>query len=213
MAVEGCELLVSLVGISYRRVFMIWQRQWIFMLGVLAIIGIISTLAAFSRRMFKKNGGEKESFVLTSSAFENDASMPSFYTCDGHDVSPPLAWQHAPAGTKSFVLIFHDPDALGGDWIHWIVYDIPPQIVKFEEHTVVASIGAKTGLNSWDNDTYGGPCPPLKEHRYIFTLYALDIPHLEVKPPVNEKAVMQAMEGHILDKAMLTGTYQRIKSI
>ncbi len=183
------------------------------MLGMVVIVSIISTLAAFSRRMFKKNGGAQESFELISSAFENDDPMPLFYTCDGHDVSPPLAWHNAPAGTKSFVLIMHDPDALGGNWIHWIVYDIPATISKFEEHTVVESLGAKSGLNSEDTATYIGPCPPLKEHRYIFTLYALDIPYLEVKHPAVHKAVVQAMEEHIIDKAKLEGTYQRIKSI
>jgi Raf kinase inhibitor-like YbhB/YbcL family protein len=189
-----------------------WQKQLVFIVGMVAVMSLISVLAAFSRRMFKKEH-EKIAFTLTSPAYENHELIPPFYTCDGHDVSPPLVWENPPVGTQSFVLVFHDPGALGGDWVHWVVYDIPKETKKLAEHAVVESIGAKTALNSWDSDTYGGPCPPLNEHTYIFTLYALDIPHLAVKLPVTQKAVMQAMEGHIIDQAMIKGFYQRTKTI
>ncbi len=194
-------------------------KQLIFIGTVIAVIGIISTLAAFSRRTFKKEGNHIP-FTLTSPVFEHNSAIPSYYTCDepktnegDPDISPPLAWQHPPAGTKSFVLICHDPDALGGQWIHWIVYDIPSDRVKLEEHVKADGINAKLALNSWGEATYGGPCPPLKQHRYVFTLYALDIPHLIVTEPADYAMVMQAMGDHILDKATLIGTYQRIKSI
>lgn len=190
---------------------MIWQKQILFIGAMVVTLGVVATLAAFSRRMFKK-GTEKLSFTLTSASFDRDTPIPPFYTCDGRDVSPALAWQNAPEGTKSFVLIMHDPDALGGDWIHWIVYDIPPTIFKFEEHVVVESVGAKVGLNSSGKTMYEGPCPPLKEHRYIFTLYALNIPQLIVKQPADYDMVSKAIENHVLDKALLKGTYQRIKS-
>lgn len=191
---------------------MIWRKQIMFILAVLATVGAIATLAAFSRRMFKKGTG-KVSFTLSSSSFERDASIPPFYTCDGRDVSPALVWQNAPAGTQSFVIVMHDEDALGGAWMHWIVYDIPPAVTKFDEHAVVESLGAKLGINSSGKMAYEGPCPPLKEHRYIFTIYALNIPRLEVKQGADYTMVTKAMENHILDQALLKGTYQRIKSL
>ncbi len=192
---------------------MVWQKEWFFIVSLIAIVGGVTTLVPFSRRMFKKEGAEREVFTLTSTAFEHNEEMPSFYTCDGSDFSPPLAWKNPPPGTQSFVLIFHDPDALGGNWIHWVVYDLPVTVLKLEEHAVVSSLGGKSGYNSWDNQTYGGPCPPLKRHKYIFTLYAVDIPQLDVKHPVNESVVQKAMDGHIIDKALLMCTYQRLRNI
>lgn len=188
---------------------MFWHKQWL-LLVALGAITIITTLAAFSRRMFKKDG--QKSFVLMSPSFKNDGNIPSFYTCDGRNVSPKLSWESPPSGTQSFVLICHDPDALGGDWIHWIVYNIPANISNLEEHIKADTIGARMGLNSWGEEAYGGPCPPLKRHRYIFTLYALDIPQLVLKEP-DYKVIMQVIEGKVLDKAILIGTYQRVKNI
>jgi Raf kinase inhibitor-like YbhB/YbcL family protein len=191
---------------------MVWHTKTGLILGILAIVFLMTTLGAFSRRMFKK-GGDEQVFMLTSPAFEHEEDIPPFYTCDGNNFSPALEWKNPPKDTQSFVLICHDPDALGGDWIHWIVYNIPKTITKFPEHVIVETLNAKSGLNSWDSPTYGGPCPPLKQHRYIFTLYALNIPQLEFKEPPRYNEIIKAMEGHILDKALLIGLYQRVKSI
>lgn len=113
-------------------------------------------------------------FILESSAFNNGGSIPSKYTCDDDDISPPLSWRDAPTDTKSFVLIVDDPDAPVGTWDHWLLYNIPAATHELAENLTSAPDGAHGGKNSWGKTTYGGPCPPDREHRYFFKLYALD---------------------------------------
>ncbi|MFS8866707.1 YbhB/YbcL family Raf kinase inhibitor-like protein [Synechococcus sp. H65.1] len=148
---------------------------------------------------------------LASSAFAPSEPIPSRYTCEGEDLSPPLTWSGAPVGTQSFALIMDDPDAPRGTFVHWVVYNLPASVTSLPEGIRSDSDlpqGAVHGQNSWGRNSYGGPCPPSGTHRYFFTLYALDS-QLALAPGATKEALLQAMEGHILAQAQLMGTYQK----
>jgi Raf kinase inhibitor-like YbhB/YbcL family protein len=152
---------------------------------------------------------------LTSSAFEHLGKIPRRYTCEGEDVSPPLAWTDAPGGTKCFALVVEDPDAPDPEapkmtWVHWVLYNLPPETRGLEESVPVARLPAGTleGRNDWKRTGYGGPCPPIGRHRYFHRLYALDSPLPDLNGPTRAK-LLKAMEGHILAGAELIGTYQK----
>jgi len=148
---------------------------------------------------------------LISSAFKEGEMIPSKYTCDGPDVSPPLEWSDAPAGTKSFALISDDPDAPVGTWVHWVIFNIPANEHKLEENvpkTEVLKNGARQGKNDFGRLGYGGPCPPGGTHRYFFKLYALDR-ELDLRPGATKRDLLKAMEGHVLAEAYLMGKYKR----
>lgn len=145
---------------------------------------------------------------LTSTAFAEGGQIPKLYTCNGSDYSPPLAWQDAPTGTKSFVLICDDPDAPVGMWDHWLLYNIPSTVTSLPEHLKIPPSGALEGLNSWNKTGYGGPCPPDREHRYFFKLYALDTQLQFPNAPV-KTVLEQALAGHILAHATLMGRYDQ----
>ena len=152
-------------------------------------------------------------FILTSAALKDGATIPGKYTCDGVDVSPPLAWSGAPAGTRSFALIADDPDAPGGTWVHWVLYNLPAEVSELPENIAkVESLdlgGARQGRTDFRRPGYGGPCPPPgPAHRYFFKLYALDT-RLELKAGAQKKDVEAALEGHALGSAQLMGTYAR----
>jgi len=143
---------------------------------------------------------------IISAAFKAGELLPSQYTCDGADVNPPLAFSAVPTGTKSLVLICSDPDAVGGEWIHWLVWNIGPKINSIAENSVPA--GAVLGTTSFGQSGYGGPCPPSGVHRYYFKLYALDI-ILSLGPEAEMEQLTQALSGHILAEAELLGRYGR----
>jgi len=148
---------------------------------------------------------------ITSSAFKEGQMIPLKYTCDGQDISPPLEWENAPDATKSFALICDDPDAPMGMWVHWVVYDIPPDMNNLPEHVRPErqlGNGIRQGNNSWPNIGYGGPCPPGGTHRYYFKLYALDTT-LNLKPGATKEQLLQEMKRHVLEEAHLMGKYQR----
>jgi Raf kinase inhibitor-like YbhB/YbcL family protein len=154
-------------------------------------------------------GGRK--MQITSAAFTERSMVPSKYTCDGEDISPPLEWKGIPDATKSLALICDDPDAPVGTWVHWVVFNIPPDIAKLDEHIrpeKEASNGMRQGNNDWANVGYGGPCPPGGRHRYYFKLYALDT-MLDLQPGVTKAKLSGAMKGHILAEAQLMGEYER----
>ena len=142
---------------------------------------------------------------LTSPAFEHNQGIPSEYTCDGADTSPELNIEDIPENTKSLVLINDDPDAPVGTWDHWIVFNIPPSTTKIEKGQEPSGVGGK---NSWGKTGYGGPCPPSGTHRYFFKLYALDT-ELDLQEGATKADIESAMEGHILEKTELIGTYKR----
>ena len=149
---------------------------------------------------------------ITSPAFSGNSYIPDKYTCASFDFSPALAWNGVPRGTKSFALICDDPDAPFGTWIHWIIFNIPGNARNLEENISKISQmdnGIGQGINSFGDFGYGGPCPPPgKPHRYFFKLYALD-KRLDVRRKVTEKALLSAMEGHILEQAQIIGLYRR----
>ena len=150
-------------------------------------------------------------FALTSTAFGPSAPIPRHYTCDGRNVSPPLQWHDPPSGTKSFALIMDDPDAPGGVWVHWVLYNLPPDARALPEAVppdATRPDGSRQGLNSWPQLGYGGPCPPSGTHRYVFKLYALDT-MLDLAAGANKAQLLKAMAGHILAQAELIGTYAR----
>jgi len=143
---------------------------------------------------------------ISSSAFENNSSIPSKYTCDGEDVNPPLEIKDIPKGTQSLVLIVDDPDAPTGTFLHWLVFNINPDVSLIEENSLPS--GAIQGKNDFGKESYGGPCPPFGEHRYFFKIYALD-KKLDLPSGSRLKEVEGAIKGHILDQAQLIGLYQR----
>lgn len=143
-------------------------------------------------------------FTLTSSAFANGDLIPARFTCDGSGYSPALAWSNAPAETKSFVLLVHDPDAPAKDWLHWLVVNIPPSTTSVTENNTPP--GGTVLLNDSNETTYDGLCPPNGRHRYYFIIYALDIAELTA---TTWSTVELAMTGHILARGQLLGLYQR----
>jgi len=149
---------------------------------------------------------------LTSAAFQQGAEIPSQYTSDGKDISPELSWKDAPAGTKSFVLIVHDPDApRPGGFTHWVVYNIPSEAGHIEENTPNEEriIGlALQGKNDAGKIGYMGPAPPSGTHRYFFRLFAVD-QLVGLPPGATHKEVSAAIRGHILGQAELMGTYEK----
>lgn len=140
---------------------------------------------------------------ITSPAFKNNAPIPKKYTCDGDDINPPLKLEGLPDEAKSIVLIVDDPDAPMGTWDHWIVWNIPPMGEIAEN--VVPGI---EGMNDFQRQSYGGPCPPSGTHRYFFKVYALK-EKLDLDTNSRKSNVEKAMEGKILAKGELIGLYNR----
>lgn len=149
---------------------------------------------------------------ISSSAFKDGDLIPSRYTCDGENISPPLNWSKPDERIKSFTIIADDPDAPSGDFVHWLVYNIPANINEFPENMTPArniSIGVKMGKNDFGKTGYGGPCPPSGTHRYFFKIFGLDtILHLE-EIGLNKKQLLKAIEGHIIADGCLIGKYNR----
>lgn len=154
-------------------------------------------------------------FELSSPAFSNGSPIPRKYSCEGADTSPELRWRGIPPGTKSLALIVDDPDAPDPDaprmtYVHWVVYNLPPEstglppAVSFDQ----LPSGARLGLNDWGQPGYGGPCPPIGRHRYVHKLYALATMLTGLDRPTKPQ-LLAAMEGHVLARAELVGTYQK----
>ncbi|WP_287962622.1 YbhB/YbcL family Raf kinase inhibitor-like protein [Alcanivorax sp.] len=153
------------------------------------------------------------SFEIRSTAFNEGGSIPAKYTCDGDDVSPPLAWSGLPAGTRSLALIADDPDAPDPraprmTWVHWVLYNLPPDASGLPEAVTTLPPGTLEGINDWKRTGYGGPCPPIGRHRYFFKLYALDEALPDLNQPTKDE-LLRAMKGHVLGEAVLMGTYAR----
>jgi len=157
------------------------------------------------------SAGESSSFVLSSSAFQDGEAIPSRYTCDGNDRSPPLAWAGIPPDAASLALIVEDPDAPGGTWFHWVVYGLQPEMPGLTDgiggSSELAGFGV-SGVNSWGEQRYGGPCPPSGLHHYRFSIYALD-GALGEPAGMTASELRAAINGHVLAEAYLTGTYSR----
>ena len=154
---------------------------------------------------------------LDSSRFTDGGEIPERFTCEGEDVSPPLAWSDVPARTKTLALIVDDPDAPDPKaprtvFVHWVLYNIPANAGSLPEAVTKATLpkGTCEGLNDWQRPGYGGPCPPVGRHRYFFKLYALDTELSKVGEPTKAR-VEAALEGHVLGQAQLVGTYEKKK--
>ena len=151
-------------------------------------------------------------FELTSPAFTDGAVIPKKHTCDGADVSPALRWADPPKGTRCFALIVDDPDAPMGTWVHWVLYNVPADLLELPEAVPPEDSfpnGMHQGINDFQRIGYGGPCPPPgKPHRYFFTLYAVNV-MLNLKPRATKGQVLEASKGHIQAEAKLMGRYGR----
>jgi hypothetical protein len=155
-------------------------------------------------------------FTLTSTAFTHNGAIPVVYTCEGKDISPPLAWTDVPRNAKSLVLIVDDPDAPDPKapkmtWVHWVLFNIPPQCTALAEAVPSGALpkGTGEGLNDWKRTGYGGPCPPIGRHRYFHKLYALDTVLAGLPGKPRKSDIEAAMAGHIIAKVKLIGTYQK----
>jgi Raf kinase inhibitor-like YbhB/YbcL family protein len=152
---------------------------------------------------------------INSSAFSDGGKIPRMYTCQGEDISPPLAWKAVPAKTRSLALVLEDPDAPDPaapkmTWVHWVLYDIPPDVKGLPQGVSRGTLpsGTRQGTNNWGRAGYGGPCPPVGRHRYFFRLYALDILLPNLKHPT-KGTLEELMLRHILAEADLYGTYEK----
>jgi Raf kinase inhibitor-like YbhB/YbcL family protein len=152
--------------------------------------------------------GKGKSLKLTSPVFENNKNIPPKYGCDGENVNPAVQIEGVPSGTKSLALILDDQDAPRGTYVHWILWNIDPAAKEIKENSVPE--GAVQGLNDFKKNSYGGPCPPTRPHKYVFKVYALDT-RLELGPKSTKADLEKAMEGHLLAQGQLFGVYKREK--
>ena len=180
-------------------------------LSMLVVIGLVAASPNPSREE------EPMSLTITSTAFQHNGEMPSVFTCQGKDLSPPLHWQGVPDNIRSLVLIVDDldapdPKAPKMTWVHWVLYNLPPDSRGLPQGCTSADLppGTREGLNDWKRTGYGGPCPPIGRHRYFFKFYALD-QELEAMDRPDKAQVEAAMKGHIIAQAELVGTYQKTR--
>jgi hypothetical protein len=179
---------------------------------VLMAVMMLLVCSCKSRAVEKeKEGGAKMEIKITSSAFKNDGLIPSKYTCDGDDVSPPLQWEAVPQDAKSIAIICDDPDAPMGTFVHWVLFNLPADVKELAEKVPVDKTlpnGASQGITDFGRVGYGGPCPPSGTHRYFFKIYALDM-KLDLAAGARKNQLLKAMEGHMLAQGQLVGKYKR----
>lgn len=169
------------------------QKKCLIAIGLLSLLWIDNSMA----------------FELVSNVIKQGEKIPSQYTCDGNDFAPSIAWKDVPAGSVSLVLIMDDPDAPAGTWDHWVVYNLPVNSFLPEASKELPQ-SALYGKNSWYKEAYGGPCPPDKEHRYVFKLYAIDT-KLPNRAGMTKQEIENAIKGHVLASTELVAKYQRTK--
>jgi Raf kinase inhibitor-like YbhB/YbcL family protein len=145
---------------------------------------------------------------VSSPSFRNETPIPTRFSCDAEDVSPPLRFTSVPAEAKTLAWIMDDPDAPAGTWVHWLVWDVPATTRDIDDDADVQRLGGTEGKNGWGRIGYGGPCPPRGRHRYYFRVYALDTT-LGLKTGSDRAELEKAMQGHVLGDGVLMGTYER----
>jgi Raf kinase inhibitor-like YbhB/YbcL family protein len=180
-----------------------------------SLAALLATVLLMPAMLIADPKGSTLALELTSPAFHHMAAIPAIYTCEGKNISPPLAWKNLPKGTKSLVLIVDDPDAPDPaapkfTWVHWVLYNIPPETTGLAESagSRPAEAGMLEGFSSWNRGGYGGPCPPIGTHRYFHKLYALDTVLPDLLSPLKAD-IEAAMKGHIIGEAVLIGTYRK----
>lgn len=172
--------------------------------GTLMLLPMLTMLAVSP--LCAKEVKSMTQMTMTSPAFVHTKAIPGKFSCDGENVSPPLAIGGVPAEAKSLALIMDDPDAPAGVWVHWVLWNIDPSTTRIGEGSAPAE--AEQGVNSWERRTYGGPCPPSGTHRYFFRLFALK-ERLNLPPSATRKDLDRAMQGKILARCELVGLYSR----
>ncbi len=179
--------------------------------------GAASTLFQTLPLNNKLTGSYVMPLAITSPEFTNNGVIPAEFTCDGENTSPPLEWSGLPEGTQSLALIVDDPDAPDPKapkrtWVHWVLYNIPIATSGLPKGVQPSHLpdGTHEGMNDSNRTGYGSPCPPIGRHRYVFKLYALDSKLDELSPPTKD-ILLKAMDGHLLERAELVGTYQKHK--
>lgn len=190
--------------------------EWLKRISLPMLIGGLALLTACQNQSPGQaqpvNDASAAALTVTSPDFSQGEPIPKKYTCQGENISPALAWSTPPAGAKSLALLVEDPDAPGGIWVHWIAYNIPPTASSLDEGASAAKAAkfnlpenTLQGKSSFNRADYGGPCPPFGIHRYFFRLYALDTSLNN--PGMDKTALLKAIDGHILAKGELMGTY------
>jgi len=192
-------------------------------IAILAVLVLLSAACACGEKRDESDSVENNTvesveeatmaIELTSVAFEEGDTIPTKYTCDGENISPPLAWGNVPPGTHSLAIICDDPDAPSKTWVHWVLFNIPQEATRLPEGIANAEIlnnHARHGVNDFGKYGYGGPCPPSGTHRYVFKIFALDS-KLNLTGKVSKQQIETAMQGHILGGGQLIGVYSREK--
>ena len=159
----------------------------------------------------KQTPNQKSEITLVSATFKEGQPIPRQYTCDGVNISPPLEWSGAPKTAKTIAIIADDPDAPAGTWVHWVFYNLPAENIGLVENvpaTETLKAGGFQGKNDFGKIGYGGPCPPSGTHRYFFKIYAVDT-ELPLKAGATKADLEKALEGHVVSKGQLMGTYSR----
>jgi hypothetical protein len=179
--------------------------------NIIVLTVVVAAAASAAQSQTKPSTSAAMSFKLTSPAFASGGIIPRQYTCDGADQAPGLQWTDPPAGTVTFALVMHDPDAPSGDWVHWVVWNIPVTNGTAENFPKQPELetGTRQGRNSSGKIGYNGPCPPPgKAHRYFFGVYAVDT-KLDLPPGATRAELDSALKGHVLAEAEYMGTYNR----
>ena len=178
----------------------------------MCLLVVMVALSACDPKEDQHQKGESNmDLKVTSTAFEDSGIIPAKFTADGQDISPSLAWDGVPDGTKSIAIICDDPDAPMGTWVHWLVWNIPPEVTGLDEDTAPdaeLTDGARQGTTDFGRTGYGGPAPPSGVHRYFFKVYALDT-MLDLRAGAIKPDLEKAMKGHILAQGQLMGKYTR----
>jgi Raf kinase inhibitor-like YbhB/YbcL family protein len=172
---------------------------------LLICIGFVLQVLLSSYAM-GQTGIKTEGLKISSPAFENGGEIPKQYTCDGANINPPLRIENVPSNTKSIALVLDDIDAPRGTYVHWILWNIDPNVMEVKKDSVPE--GAVQGVNDFNKRNYGGPCPPRRAHKYVFKIYALDT-LLNLNSNSTKKDLEKTMEGHIISRSELTGVYKR----
>jgi Raf kinase inhibitor-like YbhB/YbcL family protein len=196
---------------NQRKISSKMRQEMAVALAITLLVGLPAFLAFSKRQSEIAHGEPGGALVLSSSSFVSEETIPRRYTCDGANVSPELHWTHAPAESKSFALVMHDPDA-PVDFTHWLAYNIPPSVRELAEGASPGGsmpAGSQEGANSFGRSGYGGPCPPAgRPHHYRFQLYALDI-RVDLPAGAERGRLESAMQGHLIAEGQITGIYGR----